>query len=189
MASSYEKDLRKKLQKEIPVANKRLKNLAKSDWRYASNAYRYLTEKLSNQGFYLNEKNGAVQFKPQSKFKSIQDIQKFTGVLEKFLSASTSSVKGTKSAYKKSYETFLAKHDISKKELSAKDFAALVSSNDWEKSKQAFTSDRIISVVKKYGVEAAINSMSEWKSIDSVEEFENFARKAFESTKQKNRRK
>ena len=178
--SAYVKEKRKEYNNLRKTANQRLRRLSKSDVKYGSRAYRYLTEKLSNQSEYLTQKKGILQFKPLTRgYITQQELEHKLSIVSKFLDAKTSTIRGTKELYKKGYHTFLNAHE--NVNISYDDWYSMVASQDFADSKQKFGSDQIISVVDKYGIDTAIKLMSEWTDFSDIKSFNDRAKEIFES--------
>lgn len=178
--SAYVKEKRKEYNNLRKTANQRLRRLSKSDVKYGSRAYRYLTEKLSNQSEYLTQKKGILQFKPLTRgYITQQELEHKLSIVSKFLDAKTSTIRGTKELYKKGYHTFLNAHE--NVNISYDDWYSMVASQDFADSKQKFGSNQIISVVVEYGIDTATKLLSEWTDFSDIKSFNDRAKEIFES--------
>lgn len=178
--SAYVKEKRKEYNALRKKANDRLKRLSKSDVKYGSRAYRYLTEKLSNQSEYLTQKGKILQFKPLKRgYITQQELEHKLSIVSKFIEAKTSTVTGTKALYKKGYQTFLNAHE--NVNISYDEWYSMVASQDFADAKQKFGSNQIICVVDEYGIDTATKLLSEWTNFSDIKSFNDRAKEIFES--------
>lgn len=178
--SAYVKEKRKEYNDLRKTANQRLKRLSKSDVKYGSRAYRYLTEKLSNQSEYLTQKKGILQFKPLKRgYITQQELEHKLSIVSKFVKAHTSTITGTKELYKKGYRTFLKNNENVK--ISYDEWYSMVASQDFADAKQKFGSNQIIRVVDEYGIDTATKLLSEWTDFSDIKSFNDRAKEIFES--------
>lgn len=178
--SAYVKEKRKEYNALRKKANDRLKRLSKSYVKYGSRAYRYLTEKLSNQNEYLTQKGKILQFKPLKRsYITQQELEHKLSILSKFVEAKTSTVTGTKELYKKGYQSFLNAHE--NVNISYDDWYSMVASQDFADAKQKFGSNQIIRVVDEYGIDTATKLLSEWADFSDIKSFNDRAKEIFES--------
>lgn len=93
-------------------ANYRLRQLEAFDLRKASNAYRYIERRHFDKDSAISEtRSGLIKFDTKLARKSMQQLVHEKRELERFLyEAKTSTVKGTRRAYQKSYETYMQHH-------------------------------------------------------------------------------
>lgn len=178
--STYVKEKRKEYNKLRKTANQRLRRLSKSEVKYGSRAYRYLTEKLSNQQEYLTQKKGILQFKPLKRgYITQQELEHKLSIISNFVKAKTSSITGTKELYKKGYRTFLKNNENVK--ISYDEWYSMVASQDFADAKQKFGSNQIIHVVDEYGIDTATMLLSEWTNFSDIKSFNDRAEEIFES--------
>lgn len=178
--SEYVKEKRKEYNALRKKANDRLKRLSKSDIKYGSRAYRYLTEKLSNQSEYLTQNGKILQFKPLKRgYITQQELEHKLSIVSKFIDAKTSTITGTKELYKKGYRTFLKNNENVK--ISYDEWYSMVASQDFADAKQKFGSDQIIRVVDEYGIDTATKLLSEWTDFSDIKSFNDRAKEIFES--------
>ena len=178
--SEYVKEKRKEYNDLRKTANQRLRRLSKSDVKYGSRAYRYLTEKLSNQSEYLTQRGKVLQFKPLKRgYITQQELEHKLSIVSKFIEAKTSTVRGTKELYKKGYQTFLNAHE--NVNISYDDWYSMVASQDFADAKQKFGSNQIIRVVDEYGIDTATKLLSEWTDFSDIKSFNDRAKEIFES--------
>lgn len=178
--STYVKEKRKEYNDLRKTANQRLRRLSKSEVKYGSRAYRYLTEKLSNQQEYLTQKKGILQFKPLKRgYITQQELEHKLAIISKFVKAKTSTITGTKELYKKGYRKFLSSHENI--DISYNDWYSMVASQDFADTKQKFGSNQIIRVVDEYGIDTATKLLSEWADFSDIKSFNDRAKEIFES--------
>lgn len=178
--SAYVKEKRKEYNALRKKANDRLKRLSKSDVKYGSRAYRYLTEKLSNQSEYLTQRGKILQFKPLNRGNiTQQELEHKLSIVSKFIESKTSTITGTKELYKKGYQTFLNNRE--NVNISYDDWYSMVSSQDFADAKQKFGSNQIIRVVDEYGIDTATKILSEWTDFCDIKSFNERAKEIFES--------
>ena len=178
--STYVKEKRKEYNALRKKANDRLKRLSKSDVKFGSRAYRYLTEKLSNQSEYLTQKGKVLQFKPLKRgYITQQEIEHKLSIISKFIKAKTSTITGTKELYKKGYQKFLSNHE--NVNISYDDWYSMVASQDFADAKQKFGSNQIIHIVDEYGIDTATKLLSEWTDFSDIKSFNDRAKEIFDS--------
>ena len=122
--------------KNVAKANKRLRNIEKNNLTTASNAYRY-----------LQDKQGRNRFSTKG-LKSLNrnELLKYYTTIDNFLSAKTSSVRGVKRAYHKSYNTIKSKYNL--KNLSFESYASILESESLESFKSNFGSNQLITLLR-----------------------------------------
>lgn len=93
-------------------ANYRLRQLERFDLTKASNAYRYIERRHFDKDSAISEtRSGLMKFDTKLARKSMQQLVHEKRELERFLyEAKTSTAKGTISAYRKSYDSYMANH-------------------------------------------------------------------------------
>ena len=180
--SGYSSNILRTMARErIRRANTRLRNLEKRDLT-SSNAYRYVDENFG----------GRFSARGVNKMTHNELVHLVTE-LTKFLNAKTSTVRGVKRAYSKSYNTLVKKYNLSN--LSFENFVSIMENESIESFKSRYGSSQLVRMLgisndknidsiknvieKSYGkslieLDEDINTIpdkSEWQPIDENEEY------------------
>lgn len=180
--TGYSSEVLKTMARErVRRANARLRNLEKRDLT-SSNAYRYVNEKYG--GRFSGRNIGKM---------SHNELVHLVTELNKFLSAKTSTVRGIKKAYSKSYNTLVEKYNLSN--LTYENFVGIMENESIESFKSRYGSSQMIRMLgisnnknidsiknvieKSYGkslieLDEDINTIpdkSEWQPINENEEY------------------
>lgn len=136
------------IKRNVAKANKRLLNIEKNNLTTASNAYRY-----------LQDKQGRTRFSTKG-LKSLKrnELLKYYTTIDNFLSAKTSSVRGIKSAYRKSYNTIKSKYKL--KNLSFETYASILETESIESFKSNYGSNQLVTmlgIANKNNVDDIVN--------------------------------
>ena len=160
----------------VNVVNQKLTQLENSDIGPASNAYRYVQNKLRNRSFMTYNKNGDVRFQAKSKEirkLSRNDLYAMAQYIQNYKNTKTGTVEKyeiLQEEIRKSLNKYLESQDINK-QLSKSDMETLFKNSDWDKNLRS--SDRLFQIVEKYGVDVArfwIDELGKGQSILEEEE-------------------
>lgn len=121
--------------KNVAKVNKRLRNIEKNNLTTSSNAYKYVQDKYNKTRFSTR---GLKSLKRNELLKYYSDI-------DKFLSAKTSSVRGIKGAYRKSYNTIKSKYKL--KNLSFESYTSILESESIESFKSNYGSNQLVAML------------------------------------------
>ena len=178
------KDLRKLNESElfwyirnnVNYVNQKLTQLENADIENGSNAYRYVQNKLRNRSFTTFNKNGDVRFLSKSKEirnLSRNDLYAMAQYIQNYKNTKTGTVEKYETLQeeiRKSLNKYLESKGI-EKQLSKSDMETLFKNSDWDKNLRS--SDRLLQIVEKYGVDVArfwIDELGKGQSILEEEE-------------------
>lgn len=159
----------------VNVVNQKLTQLENADIGHASNAYRYVQNKLRNRSFMTYNKNGDIRFLSKSKeIRNLErnDLYAMAQYIQNYKNTETGTLPKLKKLQKRTLETLnktLATQGI--KQLSQSDMERLFKGSDWDKNLRS--SDRLFQIVEKYGVDVArywIDELGKGQSILEEEE-------------------
>lgn len=137
-------------------ANQRLRELEKTKHggiHKSSNAYRYVVEKAKaerdggEQKVFSVTRTGEVKFATATRNVSIEGLMERATQISRFLSAKSSTVKGTKATYKDSYDKWKSGH--SGTEITMEEWAEIFSSAVLQNYKQQYGSEELENLVHK----------------------------------------
>lgn len=160
----------------VNVVNQKLTQLENSDIGHASNAYRYVQNKLRNRSFMTYNKNGDVRFQAKSKTirnLSRNDLYAMAQYIQNYKNTRTGTVEKYKALQEEIRQTLNEnlKSQGFEKQLSKSDMDTLFKDSDWDKNLRS--SDRLFQIVDKYGVDVArfwIDELGKGMSILEEEE-------------------
>ena len=132
------------LKKDVKIANQRIKRLEKAGYT-DNNAYRYLTN--HNLSGVKHSKTGHITFSSATKNLKRNELLKRYNTVNKFLEAKTSTIKGIKSAYKKSYETLKSKPIKGLEKLTFNQYISIMESEALESFKSNFGSSQLVNLL------------------------------------------
>ena len=160
----------------VNVVNQKLTQLENADIGHASNAYRYVQNKLRNRSFMTYNKNGDVRFLSKSKeIRNLErnDLYAMAQYIQNYKNTKTGTVEKyeiLQEEIRKSVNKYLETKDI-QVQLSKSDMETLFKDSDWDKNLRS--SDRLFQIVEKYGVDVArfwIDELGKGQSILEEEE-------------------
>ena len=160
----------------VNVVNQKLTQLENADIGHASNAYRYVQNKLRNRPFMTYNKNGDIRFLSKSKDirnLSRNDLYAMAQYIQNYKNTKTGTVEKyeiLQEEIRKSLNKYLESQNINK-QLSKSDMETLFKDSDWDKNLRS--SDRLFQIVEKYGVDVArfwIDELGKGQSILEEEE-------------------
>ena len=178
------KDLRKLNESElfwyirnnVNYVNQQLTQIENADIGHASNAYRYVQNKLRNRIFMTYNKNGDIRFLSKSKDirnLSRNDLYAMAQYIQNYKNTKTGTVEKyeiLQEEIRKSLNKYLESQDINI-QLTKSDMETLFKDSDWDKNLRS--SDRLFQIVDKYGVDVArfwIDELGKGQSILEEEE-------------------
>ena len=155
------------------TVNTRLSALEKKGYAESSVAFRYITEKDPHRGeFVTKSKSGYTKISLKTKGLSRNQLLAKAMTIQSFLNAKTSTISGIKKAYEKSLKTF---NDQKNTKLSAAEYKYLVTHDKWKDATKKFGSDQILSIVRKYSFDKAMEILDNLDDFRTVRQMNNFA--------------
>lgn len=145
-----------KLQVDIKRANQRLRQLEKSGFT-SSSAYRAIVSKMTRKTeLFAKTKSGQIKFTTKIP-KDRKTQQALIRELDRFLNAKTSTVKGTKKAYEKSFNTF--NKNYPNNDLTFNQFLEMVENTNFKNILNMFGSSEVIDIINVNKDKTAIDSL------------------------------
>lgn len=130
------------------TANQRLRTLERKSYTKTSLAYKYLETKFYDDVNYMTTtSHGEMKFKTSTKGRTFQELRNELSELRNFLYTSkTSTIKGIKNAYEKSYETFIKNN--SETGLSFQEYGELWAQRNIKEYSKMYGSSQIIEFIE-----------------------------------------
>lgn len=127
------------------TANQRLREIEKQNLTKASNAYRYVERQaFDEQQFIAYTSKGQIKFDTNTRKKTFWELKEEVAELRTFLYESkTSTVKGTRERYRKSYEAYKENNGT---ELSFEEFGEMWLQNNMKKAIKMYGSDVAVDI-------------------------------------------
>lgn len=128
-------------------ANERIKGLERttsknlnSDIYKNANAYRWLERNVDKESGLKRTDSGGIRFSSSTKKLTRQQKLEQLEMVDKFLSAKTSTVKGIEGAYKKAYKSFTSANPDISNNISYSEYINMMEANTLETFKKNFYS-------------------------------------------------
>lgn len=164
-------ELKSYIRRNVNFVNQALTEIENAGLENASRSYRYVQDKLINRDFMRIDKNGNLRFKSTN--KDLESLNRNSlYALSKYLQNYKNSETGT--VYK--YQRLLDRTRITLNQnlakqgknvwLSESDMNTLFEKSNWDKNVRS--SDRLLQIVEKYGVDTArywIDNLGQGQSI------------------------
>lgn len=153
--------------------NTRLTELERKGYAESSVAFRYITEKDPHRGeFVTKSKSGYTKISLKTKGLTRNQLLAKATTIQGFLNAKTSTISGTKKSYNKALDTFNERKNTS---LSQAEYKDLVTHDKWKDVSKKFGSDQILSIVRKYSVDKAMEILDNLDDFRTVRQMNKFA--------------
>ena len=128
-------------------ANERIKGLERtsskelnSDIYKNANAYRWLERNVDKESGLKRTDSGGIRFSSATKKLTRQEKLKQLEMVDKFLNAKTSTVRGIEGAYRKAYKSFTSANPDITKNISYSEYINMMEANTLETFKKNFYS-------------------------------------------------